>query len=328
MGWLIAVLGMMGLTALIWLTRRRAFRRLFTGRHVEEKPEDKATAGGRFQKHLGQGRDPEASSGHLPAAPAATGSALGGSATGHEDANGQDPRGTAGVSIAGSRRGTQVTPSGELPVKAYDEDVVSAIERLFVYLNVPGPPEADYTTAPTSEYDGSTASDPAVLIPDFTIPALPRRRTLPGLFKQLPELGPAFELDAHAFFDRQIARSSNSDAHDALFTSLTPAWAHFMQCHRFDLADDFWDQVVELSVRWEGTRMRKLRGLSFPEAAVRARVPVATIQAAEAGRAINTGALLRLLQVYEPGEDLVKVMAGAFVVMRRRAGLRENQSRG
>ena len=48
--------------------------------------------------------------------------------------------------------------------------------------------------------------------------------------------------------------------------------------------------------------MRKLRGLSCPQAAARARVTLADIQAAESGRAINAGALLRLLQVYEPGE--------------------------
>jgi transcriptional regulator with XRE-family HTH domain len=50
-------------------------------------------------------------------------------------------------------------------------------------------------------------------------------------------------------------------------------------------------------------RMRKLRGLSYPQAAARARVTVADIQAAENGRTINTGALVRLLQVYEPGKD-------------------------
>jgi len=56
-------------------------------------------------------------------------------------------------------------------------------------------------------------------------------------------------------------------------------------------------------------RMRKLMGLSYPQAATRARVPVAAIQAAESGRTINTGALLRLLQTYEPKEDPLTVMA-------------------
>jgi transcriptional regulator with XRE-family HTH domain len=69
--------------------------------------------------------------------------------------------------------------------------------------------------------------------------------------------------------------------------------------------------------------MRKLRGLSYPQAATRARVPVTAIQAAEAGRTINTGALLRLLKVYEPKMDPVAVMSGVIVQgrqVRRRRG--------
>ncbi len=55
-------------------------------------------------------------------------------------------------------------------------------------------------------------------------------------------------------------------------------------------------------------RMRKLRGLSYPQASARARVPVAAIQVAEAGRTINTGELLRLLQVYRPRDAAVTVL--------------------
>ena len=69
-------------------------------------------------------------------------------------------------------------------------------------------------------------------------------------------------------------------------------------------------------IRLDGRKlaiMRKVEGLSYPQAAARARVPVAAIQAVEDGRTINTGALLRLLQVYEPKEDPVEVMPKIIV---------------
>lgn len=71
-------------------------------------------------------------------------------------------------------------------------------------------------------------------------------------------------------------------------------------------------------------RMRELRGLSYPQAAARARVPVVAIRAAEAGRTINTGALLRLLGVYEPGKDTVDVMTTVLVRNSRRVRGRQS----
>jgi len=65
-------------------------------------------------------------------------------------------------------------------------------------------------------------------------------------------------------------------------------------------------------------RMRKLRGLSYPQAAARARVPVAAIQDAEAGRTINTGALLRMIEVYGCGGDPVRSLPGVLLSPKRR----------
>ncbi|MCK6478837.1 MAG: helix-turn-helix domain-containing protein [Planctomycetes bacterium] len=107
--------------------------------------------------------------------------------------------------------------------------------------------------------------------------------------------------------------------------------AREIDCHPSDLFANFEDAPASekdeeraagkaSGIRLDGerlARMRKLRGLSYPQAAARARVLVAAIQAAEAGRTINTGALLRLLQVYEPGEDPVKVVSSLILARRR-----------
>lgn len=59
--------------------------------------------------------------------------------------------------------------------------------------------------------------------------------------------------------------------------------------------------------------MRKVRGLSYPQAATRAKVSLDEVRRAEEGRTINTGALLRLLQAYEPRRAPVEVMATVVV---------------
>lgn len=63
-------------------------------------------------------------------------------------------------------------------------------------------------------------------------------------------------------------------------------------------------------------RMRKLRGLSYPQVAARARVRVVNVHAAESGRTIGLGALLRLLSVYAPDKDSLLVLRE--VVVRKR----------
>ena len=114
-------------------------------------------------------------------------------------------------------------------------------------------------------------------------------------------------------------------------------FARELDCHPSDLFHSYEDAPASekdeeraagmaSGIRLDGeklARMRKLRRLSYPQTATRARVTEAAIQAAEAGRTINAGALLRLLQVYEPGKDRVKVMAKVIVRrhrVRRRRG--------
>lgn len=63
--------------------------------------------------------------------------------------------------------------------------------------------------------------------------------------------------------------------------------------------------------------MRRSRRWSIPQAAARARVHVATIQAAEAGRTINAGALLRLLELYEPSQAPLEALCEVVVRSRR-----------
>jgi transcriptional regulator with XRE-family HTH domain len=73
-------------------------------------------------------------------------------------------------------------------------------------------------------------------------------------------------------------------------------------------------------VRLDGRKlaiMRKMKGLSYPQAATRARVSQDEVRRAEEGRTINSGALLRLLHVYEPKKDPVEVMGGVLIQTRR-----------
>jgi transcriptional regulator with XRE-family HTH domain len=113
--------------------------------------------------------------------------------------------------------------------------------------------------------------------------------------------------------------------------------ARILDAHPIDFFHDFADAPASemdedraagkaSGIRLDGerlARMRKLRGLSYPQAAARARVSQSEVQRAEAGRTINTGALLRLLQVYEPEEDPVHSLPTVIVQGRRSLGRRK-----
>ncbi len=80
--------------------------------------------------------------------------------------------------------------------------------------------------------------------------------------------------------------------------------------------DDLHGSFTGFGLTLDGDRlvlMRKLKGLSYPQAAARARVTERSIRQAEEGRTIGTGALLRLLQVYEPRKDPVSLLPTVLV---------------
>ena len=100
----------------------------------------------------------------------------------------------------------------------------------------------------------------------------------------------------------------------------------FLRSHEDALASEMEEERASgraSGVRLDGeklARMRKLGGLSYPQVAARARVSVAELHAAEAGRTIGMGALLRVLSAYAPDRDPLLVLRE--IVVRKGPGRR------